>query len=244
MRPTTLSLFNKAGIEKGFFCLDVGCGGGDVSFELAKIVGNTGRVVGIDLDKTKIELARQEAAHLQLPNVEFEIGDITKTTGHPEFDVTYARFLLTHLNHPEDALKAMINRTKSGGTVIVEDVDFRGHFCYPENEAFGKYLDLYTAVVLKNGGNPNIGPQLPSMMMDAGLEGIQTQVVQPAGISGEVKLMAALTMENIAHAVLSAQLASREEMDRIIAELYDLSRDNHTFSSLPRIVQVWCKVKM
>jgi hypothetical protein len=45
MRPTTLNLFDRVGIRPGMACLDVGCGGGDVTFELADLVGPKGRVV-------------------------------------------------------------------------------------------------------------------------------------------------------------------------------------------------------
>jgi len=58
MRPTTLPLLERAGVRAGMRCLDVGCGGGDVTFDLASLVGITGSAVGVDLDATKIELAR------------------------------------------------------------------------------------------------------------------------------------------------------------------------------------------
>ena len=64
-------------------------------------------------------------------------------------------------------------------------------------------------------------------------------VVQPAGNRGEVTLIAALTMENVADAVLAEGLASRDELDRVTDELYALARDQRTVMSLPRIVQAW-----
>ena len=43
-------------------CLDVACGGGDLTFALARLVGRRGRVAGVDLDRVKLSLARDEAA--------------------------------------------------------------------------------------------------------------------------------------------------------------------------------------
>ena len=60
-------------------CLDVGCGGGDVSFDLARLVGASGRVVGMDVDAVKLEIARSEAAAQQFANVEFRFADITES---------------------------------------------------------------------------------------------------------------------------------------------------------------------
>src|SRR4029450_5082121 len=64
MRPFTHGLLDRVGVGAGMSCLDAGCGGGDVTFDLARRVGSTGRVVGIDLDQIKLGLARDEAATL------------------------------------------------------------------------------------------------------------------------------------------------------------------------------------
>src|SRR5262245_28373431 len=107
MRPTTLSLFDRIGLRPGVRCLDVGCGGGDVAFDLARIVGPEGGVVGVDVDETKLELARHEAAARQLGNVEFRRSQIGAGELGSGFDVVYARFLLTHLKDPLAVLAAM-----------------------------------------------------------------------------------------------------------------------------------------
>jgi len=239
MQPTTLSLFDQIGIRPGMACLDMGCGGGDISFDLARMVGTTGRVVGIDIDETKIEIARSEAIEHKLFHVDFFAEDINKSDNKPEFDVTYARFLLTHLSNPNTAVQQMLMRLIPGGVAIIEDIDFNGHFCYPENSAFKLYVQLYSEVVYKKGGDSNIGPRLPGLLMDAGFENVRINVVQPAGMEGPVKLIAAITMENIAHAVFSAGLASRKEIEEIIQGLYELAEDKYTVCSLPRIVQTW-----
>ncbi|MGH2397370.1 MAG: hypothetical protein ACRDFW_10355 [bacterium] len=64
-------------------------------------------------------------------------------------------------------------------------------------------------------------------------------VVQPAAIEGEVKLINPLTMENIVDSVLAEGLASKEEVDRIIDDLYQFSRDPRAVASIPRVVQAW-----
>ena len=58
MRPTTLALLDRVGVGDGLHCLDLGCGGGHVAIDMARLVGATGRVVGVDFDATVIELAR------------------------------------------------------------------------------------------------------------------------------------------------------------------------------------------
>ena len=64
-------------------------------------------------------------------------------------------------------------------------------------------------------------------------------VVQPAGTEGEVKLLSPLTMENIADAVLAEGLASRVEIDQIVAELYEFARAPGTVGCAARVVEAW-----
>ena len=81
MRPVTLALLERAGVVEGMRCLDVGCGGGDVTFDLASLVGITGSVVGLDVDATKVELARGDAQQAEMSNVEFQVADLTDGLG-------------------------------------------------------------------------------------------------------------------------------------------------------------------
>ena len=78
MRPTTLSLLDRAGIRPGMECLEVGCGSGDLAFDLSQMVGAGGRVVATDIDEIKLRLARQEAEQQRLTNLEFRLADIVE----------------------------------------------------------------------------------------------------------------------------------------------------------------------
>jgi tRNA A58 N-methylase Trm61 len=104
MRPTTLSLLDRAGIRPGMNCLEIGCGSGDIAFELARIVGAEGKVVATDIDEIKLQAAREEAAQHGLTNVEFRCADVLKEELE-KFDFVHARFLLTHLADPRKALE-------------------------------------------------------------------------------------------------------------------------------------------
>jgi ubiquinone/menaquinone biosynthesis C-methylase UbiE len=56
--PDTSDLFERVGIQPGMRCLDVGCGGGEVTFEIARMIGPEGSVVGIDIDEGRARRAR------------------------------------------------------------------------------------------------------------------------------------------------------------------------------------------
>lgn len=238
LRPTTMAFLDRAGLRAGMSCLDVGCGGGDVTSDIAGVAGPEGRVLGLDIDSVKIDLARKEANEMGITNLEFSLADITQLEFTSEFDLVYSRFLLTHLPDPAHALSAMIRALKPGGTIVLEDIDFRAHFCYPESGAFAQYVALYTEVVRQNGGDANIGVRLPDLVATAGGETVTVNVIQPASMDEEVKVIAAITMEFVADAILKRGLSSSEELDQIVEELYAISRDNRTFMGFPRVVQV------
>ncbi|MCA9016780.1 MAG: methyltransferase domain-containing protein, partial [Planctomycetaceae bacterium] len=162
-----------------------------------------------------------------------------ETRGIPEFDVVYSRFLLTHLSDPVGAVKAFLRQLRPGGLLALEDIDFSGSFAYPDSQAFRKFYDLYCTVVRNRGGDPNMGQRLPLIMKECGLEAIQVSVVQPTGLTGDVKRLNGLTMENIADAVLADQLATSAEIDQIVQELNAYAADERTLTGLPRVVQVW-----
>jgi SAM-dependent methyltransferase len=237
--PTTKALFDTVGIADSARCLDVGCGGGDVTVELARLTPN-GHVTGIDLDGAKLELAKSETAAAGISNVAFRREDLLETTPDAAcYDLIYVRFVLTHLADPAKGLAALRARLAPGGAIVVEDIDFSGHFCHPDSAAFRRYLELYTKAVAGRGGDPNIGPRLPALMRASGLADIGVNVVQPAGISGEVKLMAPVTLEAIADSVLEAGLATPEEVNKTVDDLYAFASTDGTLMSLPRIVQAW-----
>jgi SAM-dependent methyltransferase len=235
----TSALFDRLGVGAGLACLDVGCGGGDVTRELARRVGPRGRVVGVDIDAAKLDLARQEAVAQRIANVEFRTLDIRNGEADTEFDLVYARFLLTHLADPAGAVAAFGRALRPGGLLIVEDIDFKGGFTWPETAAFRRYCELYYAVVRRRGGDPDIGPRLPILLADGGFAQIDMHVVQPMATQGEAKLINPITLENIADAIVHDGLAAPPEIDALLHELYAFAADPRTVAGLARVIQAW-----
>jgi ubiquinone/menaquinone biosynthesis C-methylase UbiE len=237
--PTTLTLLNRAGLRTGMACLDVGCGGGDVTLEMARLVGPMGRATGIDMDSTKIQLAQHEAEQAGLANLTFLARDLDQLHDEAAYDLVYARLLLTHLRDPFNALQRLVQATKPGGVVVVEDMDHSAIFSYPECSAIKRYVSLYDQVVRLKGADPAIGPKLPALFRRAGLQDIQFSHVQPAFIDGEAKHIQRITLENTAPAVIAAELAHEAEIEALLLELDDFAQEPQTIVSFPRIFQVW-----
>ena len=160
MQQTTTSLLLRAGVMPGDRCVDVGCGGGNVSRQLARLVGPRGTVLGVDSDPEVLALARHDVEKEGLHNVRFHGGDATSIPGGP-YDLAYARFLLSHVDDPTAVLCAMVASLAPGSLVIVEDTDFSGNFCYPDSPAYRRFGELARETVRRRGGNADIDPPFP-----------------------------------------------------------------------------------
>src|SRR5437016_812028 len=115
----------------------------------------------------------------------------------------------------------------------------RGLRWRPRHSLYTSIVGREGKVILRRGGDPNIGPKLPRMLRKAGAENIQFSAVQPTHIQGEGKQMAPMTMERIANVAISEGLATETEIRQIISGLNDAAADPETVMSLPRVFQVW-----
>jgi ubiquinone/menaquinone biosynthesis C-methylase UbiE len=218
--------------------LDVGCGSGDATLKMAALVGADGEVVGIDLDRSILRLARDEAENLGLP-VTFRHLGAEELEEVAAYDFAYARYLMSHLQQPEHPFEAMVRALRPGGRLAVEDIFFPGHVCYPPNAAFDRYLELYQAAVRANSADPAIGPRLMGMALDAGLADVRVEFVVPVFRDGEGKWIASVTVEHIREAVVGAGLASNAEVDSVVADLDAFADDDRTLMSIASTFQVW-----
>ena len=239
--PTTSRLLAEVGLAPGMTCLDLGCGGGDVTLQLAASVGPQGHVIGVDMDETTLGLARRSATRLGLANVQFRRLNVQDWVDASQYDCIYARFLLTHLADPLGVLRQMLRVVRAGGVAVVEDIDFGGHFCYPPCVGFDAYVRLYRAVAARHGADADIGPKLYGMLLDAGWRNPQLNVIQPTFTSGEGKQIALLTLINIADSVIAGEVATEAELQSAIDDLTRFTNDPRTLVGLPRIFQLWVR---
>ena len=237
MLPSTLAFLEGLAPARDARCLDVGCGGGDVTTLLSRMVPQ-GHVTGIDFDTSNIQIAEREAESLGIGNIDFRVEDVTAPPQTDErYDLIHVRFLLTHLRDPGAALSRLFDQLKPGGVLAVQDIDFDGHVCYPPSSAFDKYVELYSRSARARGCDPCIGPRLPSLVQAAGFSDVNVGIVQPSGISGEVKVIAAITFDLIADSLLKSGLDTADNIHATSEALYMYAQQPGSFMSVPRIFQ-------
>jgi ubiquinone/menaquinone biosynthesis C-methylase UbiE len=127
-----------------------------VAVLMAGMVGPEGQVIATDTDAEILTLAKEDAEAANVTNITFQQLDACACFWHEEFDLIYARFLLSHLSEPENCLAAMVKACLPGRTIVIEDTDFAGSFCCPICAAYDRYKELYQELVQRRGGDSNI----------------------------------------------------------------------------------------
>jgi ubiquinone/menaquinone biosynthesis C-methylase UbiE len=239
--PDTRDLLDLVRVGPGARCLDLGCGGGDVSFELAQLVGPNGHVTGVDMDEVKLALGRASAVEKGLANVEFRAANVNDWSEAESYDLVYCRLLLEHLSRPVDLLRRMWDAVRPGGTIVVEDADFDGQFCHPPNDGFDFYARTYPRVLERNGGDAAAGRKVYGYFLEAGIPNPNLRLVQNANTTGEEKTLSLSTLEATADAILAKELASEDEVSAALASLAAFTDDPATLIGEPRIFQLWCR---
>ncbi|GGN79996.1 hypothetical protein GCM10010112_55050 [Actinoplanes lobatus] len=155
-------------LSSGISLLDVGCGPGTISAELAELVA-PGRVTALEQTGEALGLARAEIARRGLANVDFAVGDV-HALDFPDdsFDVVHAHQVLQHVADPVQALREMRRVTRPGGVVAARDSDYAAFTWFPLVPELDEWLDLYQRVARGNGGEPDAGRRLLSWARAAG----------------------------------------------------------------------------
>ncbi len=170
----TSALWERAAIRSGDSVLDIGCGPGFATFDLARLVGPNGSVVAIDEAELYIEHLRAQAAARRVDRIEAHAGDVHDLTGalgsEPRFDAAYARWVLCFVKDPETVVAQAAALLKPGGRLIVQDYfNYRAMRLAPPNDAYDRVILAIERSWRDRGGDPNIGGRLPGMMRRAGL---------------------------------------------------------------------------
>lgn len=238
LRSTTAALLTRVGVPEGGRCVDLGCGGGHVSRELARQVGPAGVVVAIDQDQRIVELAREDAAAEGLHNIEFRVGDAA-TFEVEEADVVFTRLLLCHLPDPAALVRRAVASLRSGGVLVVEEPEFDACFSWPPNETYDRSMALQGGVIRRRGGDPDLGPKLAAMLLDVGLRDVGVHVFQPAFLEAPSKDIPVISMEKMADAIIDEGLETAEGVRGLIERLRAFSSHPRSLLAYPRFFQVW-----
>jgi len=136
--PTAL-----AELKEGEVVLDIGCGGGLDVFLAAKKVGDTGKVLGLDMTPEMVEKARNNAEKGEYKNVEFRVGEIENLPIEDQsVDVIMSNCVINHCPDKAAAFKEVFRCLKPGSRMLVCDLVVEGEFSEDilQDEVWGEWI--------------------------------------------------------------------------------------------------------
>ncbi|HEU4465475.1 MAG TPA: class I SAM-dependent methyltransferase [Agromyces sp.] len=152
----------------GLRVLDVGCGPGTISIDLARRV-RPGSVTGIDASAEIVARATGLAASEGVANAEFRVGDAYALAFDDDtFDVVHAHQVMQHLGRPVDVMREIRRVLKPGGVFAARDADYGGVIWNPESDGLARWLQLNRDVYAWNGGEARAGRLLKHWALAAG----------------------------------------------------------------------------
>ncbi len=170
LAPLTERFFREAGIGPGQRVLELGSGMGDVAMLVARLVGPSGEVHGIERDANSIKIAQSRVAEAGLRNVSFSQSDISQLQNEKKFDAAVGRFILQYIPDPVAVLTSLAASLRPGGIIAFHEPHWQPYQDYlrplPLSYACAAVArDIFRA----SGANPEIGLSLHNVFQQAGL---------------------------------------------------------------------------
>jgi ubiquinone/menaquinone biosynthesis C-methylase UbiE len=159
-------------LKRGMMILDVGCGTGSISKDVARVVGKNGKVVGIDNTESFIQSGRK--SYSSVGNLELIHADLFAYESVQRFDLVISARTLQWLSNPSEAILKMKSMLKPNGTISILDYN---HDAIEWNSSpplsMKKFYGTFLQWRKDAGMNNQIAADLPRLMEEAGLHEIQ-----------------------------------------------------------------------
>lgn len=214
-------ILQKAGLKSGMRVLDLACGPGIISCELARLAA-PGQVTGLDLSPDLLVEARKAAQSEGIDNLSFQQGNVYELDlPDNEYDFVYARFLFQHLEQPEVALAEVRRVLKPGGTVAILDIDDDWLTVHPEPGTFDAFTERAARAQNARGGDRHIGRRLGGLL--AAADYAQADVFVETVTSGQIGMREFLDITTgfKLEQLLEEEKAQGLEEQKVIYQLVD-----------------------
>ena len=240
LAPYSERLFREAGIGPGQRVLDVGSGVGDVALLLARLVGPSGEIVGVERDAPSIARATARVSEAGLHNVSFVQCDVSQIPGNKPFEAAVGRYILMFLPDPVAILRSISQSVRPGGVLAFQEASFTN---FLERAGSLPLWSLGGSLVQETfqrcGTVTEMEPVLPRIFREAGLSVAPTKT--------EILLGAEEWLAGVLHSVLPQmrqfnlsfeQLGDFNTLsERLRAEVVA----SNAVTPLPSLVSAWAR---
>lgn len=227
-------------LHSGMTLIDCGCGPGTITEGLAKLI-EPGSVVGIDIERSQIEIAQKHLLEQGISNIQFKVANIYELP-FPEasFDSAFVHAVLQHLQNPLKALREINRVLRPGGLIGVRDDDQGGLILAPDNPKMEKLIDLLKKFMRHNGGNPFVGRHHRELLRQAGF--INIEATASCEYDGKIETtvkrgkLAAKLVDHMAETAIRLGWADINEMKDLSVTAIEWGEHLDAFDAI-----IWCE---
>ncbi len=161
-RPRALDAWRRAGFSVGQTLMDIGCGPGHASFDLAGIVGPTGRVIAVDGSRRFLDFLQATCSQRGLGNIETTEADLDRAD-LPESaaDGAWCRWVFAFVKNPRRVLERVRAALKPGGVLVLHEYfDYSTWRVTPRSARIEQFVQAVMKSWRADGGEPDIALEL------------------------------------------------------------------------------------
>jgi 2-polyprenyl-3-methyl-5-hydroxy-6-metoxy-1,4-benzoquinol methylase len=241
----TEEIFVRAGIGAGMRVLDVGCGAGDVSFLLARIVGPSGAVVGVDRSEEAVAMATARAQAMGLTQVSFSQGDIEDISLDQPVDAAVGRFVLMYSAEPSKTLRRVAANVRAGGIVAFQEMNVAEAKSFPQVDLFEQSMRRIIETLHEEKVKTLMGLRLYQTFVGAGLP--PPQMIMGARVEGSADSLGYQIVAQVVKSLLPVMeklgVATEKEIqiETLAQRLRDEVLSRGAVIVLPPLVGAWTR---
>jgi SAM-dependent methyltransferase len=171
-RPRALDAWRRAGFTAGQTLLDIGCGPGYASIDLAEIVGPSGKVISVDRSRRFLDALDASCRTKALTNVTTLEVDLNQSDlPAVSADGAWARWVFAFVKHPHELLSRIARMLKQGGVFVIHEYfDYSTWKLMPRSPELEEFVRVVMQSWRDDGGEPDIALDLPIWLKELGFE--------------------------------------------------------------------------
>lgn len=171
-RPRASEAWRRAGFSVGQSLLDVGCGPGHAAVDLAEIVGPTGRVIAMDRSRRFLDFLEQTRTRRGLGQIEVRELDLdVDPLPEVQADGAWCRWVFAFVRGRRELLARLGRAIRPGGVAVFHEYyDYRTWRYVPRSAVIEEFVQAVMAGWRANGGEPDVGIELPRWLEEEGFE--------------------------------------------------------------------------
>jgi SAM-dependent methyltransferase len=240
-RPRASDAWQRAGFTRGQTLVDLGCGPGYATLELAQIAGRAGRVIGIDRSRRFLDHLEARAEALGIDNVETLELDLNERE-IPKCDAhgLWTRWVYAFVREPRRLLERAAQALRPGGVMVLHEyVDYRAWRTSPPCPEFEEFVTNVISSWRSTGGEPDVGLALPHWLADLGFTVRSLRLLGEAARPQDYfwQWPMAFIRPGLERLIETGHV-TKERAQQLLAAIEAFERTPHAFQITPTVIEI------